>query len=141
MRELLWLIIGLLLAYVGLQLYRLRRDAAYTPDEMVDEPPVENFQTPLELSALRREIESVRAALMEEQQQREVLEESVSVLRTELEGTRLALGASPEYSEALVCARRGLDAVTIAEQCGISRAAAELVQALAVQRDDAREEG
>lgn len=141
MRELLWLIIGLLLAYVGLQVYCLRRGAAYTPDEMADAPLAEDFQTPLEISALRRELESVRAALAEEQQRREVLEESVGVLRTELEGTRLALGASPEYSEALVCARRGLDAASIAERCGISRAAAELVQALAMQRDDAREEG
>jgi hypothetical protein len=42
-----------------------------------------------------------------------------------------APGASPEYSEALALARRGLAVDEIAGRCGITRAEAELVAALA----------
>lgn len=40
-------------------------------------------------------------------------------------------GGSPEYDEALVFARRGLDVEAIAERCGITVAEAALVRALA----------
>ncbi|MDV7391215.1 DUF2802 domain-containing protein, partial [Arthrospira platensis SPKY1] len=40
-------------------------------------------------------------------------------------------GSSPEYSEALVLARQGLNAGMIAERCGITRAEAELVLVVA----------
>jgi hypothetical protein len=70
----------------------------------------------------------------------EVVDE-VRALKAQLEAAAVSQSISPEYNEALVFARRGLDVDTIAERCGISRSEAELVHALAQRRDGDRAQG
>ncbi|THF63180.1 DUF2802 domain-containing protein [Pseudothauera nasutitermitis] len=65
--------------------------------------------------------------------QRQVIDDlvdSVRTLREQLEANLSGQGVSPEYDEALVFARRGLDAEAIAERCGITVAEAELVRSM-----------
>lgn len=94
----------------------------------------EGFQLELETQQLRRDIAQLRAELGE---QRKEIAELGARLRSHQEQVEAGAGvkrASPEYDEALVFARRGLDVETIAERCGITVAEAALVRALA-QRD------
>lgn len=94
------------------------------------------FQLELELQRLRREVAGLRAALDVQQQEIGGLHEAMGQLRLQLDGGLAAQNASPEYSEALVFARRGLPVEAIAERCGITVAEAELVRALAARQDD-----
>lgn len=94
----------------------------------------EGFQLELETQQLRRDIAQLRAELGE---QRKEIAELAARLRSHQEQVETGAGVkrgSPEYDEALVFARRGLDVETIAERCGITVAEAALVRALA-QRD------
>jgi len=94
----------------------------------------DGFQLELETQQLRRDIAQLRAELGE---QRKEIADLAARLRTHQEQVEAGAGVkrvSPEYDEALVFARRGLDVDTIAERCGITVAEAALVRALA-QRD------
>jgi hypothetical protein len=81
-----------------------------------------------EILQLRKEVGGLRAEvlLLREAQRRELAE------------ARAPQNVSPLYSEAMQMALRGQDAASIAQQCGIARAEAELVVAL-VRNQDARD--
>lgn len=89
------------------------------------------FQHELEVRQLRRELEQQGNALAELRRQLDEIREQLRAHREQADADPATRGASPEYNEALVFARRGLDAETIAERCGITVAEAELVQSLA----------
>lgn len=135
MREVLWIVIGALTAYIAWQLWRawsLRRAGA------ADGSP---FRTAFDASALRQEIDALREELAQQRATLIALSQTHDALREQIESLGTTQGVSPEYNEALVCARRGLDAEAIAERCGISVAEAELVRSLAERQgkaDDAR---
>jgi hypothetical protein len=131
-RELLWVLIGVLSAYVAYQLWRyvvLRR-------EPVAETP---FQAALDFSSVRHEIDALREDLSRQRAALTGLSQGLEGLREQLESVTAAQGISPEYNEALVCARRGLDVEAIAERCGISVAEAELVRSLADRQEGSGE--
>ena len=91
-----------------------------------DSPAVHQIETlEQDVAQLRREIGSLRAevhALRDEQ-------------RREMTKVHVAQNASPFYSEAMQMAMQGQDAAEISVLCGISRGEAELVVALARNRD------
>jgi len=95
------------------------------------EPGVDAFQLTLEVQQLRHELARVQGDFISQSQQVVRLEESLALLREQLESAVASQGVSPEYNEALVFARRGLPVDAIAERCGISVAEAELVRSLA----------
>lgn len=97
------------------------------------------FQHELEVRQLRRELEQQGSALAELRRELDAVREQLRARTDQAEVGVMPRGASPEYNEALVFARRGLDAETIAERCGITVAEAELVQSLA--RSQAGEPG
>lgn len=96
-------------------------------DPAVDAPAEANRIEVLEqdVAQLRREIAGLRAEL---QAAREAQ-------RREREQVKVVQSASPYYSEAMQMAMRGQEASEISVLCGISRAEAELVVALANNRD------
>ena len=98
-------------------------------------PAREDFGLALEVRQLHHEVEQLRTQLREESSSHrarvESLEERVNGLKEQLDAALAGQGVSPEYNEALVFARRGLDVDAIAERCGISVAEAELVRSLA----------
>lgn len=89
------------------------------------------FQLELEVRQLRRDIVELRAELTEQRREVERLGTEQRALKDQMESTLASHGISPEYNEALVFARRGMDVGMIAERCGISVAEAELVHSLA----------
>lgn len=91
----------------------------------------DTFQSTLELQQLRRELAQLRAELAEQREQFDALRAELRTMQEQLDATLASQGVSPEYNEALVFARRGLDAEAISERCGISMAEAELVRSLA----------
>lgn len=93
--------------------------------------PADAFQLELEVRQLRRDIVQLRNELAEQRREAERLGAEQRVLKDQMESTLASHGISPEYNEALVFARRGMDVATIAERCGISVAEAELVHSLA----------
>lgn len=101
------------------------------PEPAIAAPPPDAFQHELEVRQLRRELEQQRAELTELRRSVDELRELLRAQKEQAEAGLATRGASPEYNEALVFARRGLDAETIAERCGITVAEAELVQSLA----------
>lgn len=96
------------------------------------------FQLELELQRMRREVAGLRAALEVQQGEIGGLHESVRLLREQLESAAATPAGAPQYTEALVFARRGLPAELIAERCDISVAEAELVRSLAARGEDAQ---
>lgn len=141
MREVLWVLIGVLFVYILYQLNRARVLRAgvsfydgYEPEE--EAPP---FEAALDNSAWRQEVDVLREEVCDQRDALAALSQSVETLREQLESVSAAQGISPEYNEALVCARRGLGVEAIAERCGISVAEAELVRSMAERQggDDA----
>lgn len=119
-------------------------EAGSVPD-IVNEPPIQTKAEPFpwneppadhptlhqiealeqDVAQLRRELGSLRVevqALRDEQ-------------RREMTKVQVAQNASPFYSEAMQMAVQGQDAADISVLCGISRGEAELVVALARNRD------
>ena len=78
-----------------------------------------------ELAQLRKEVGGLRAEM-------QLLREAQ---RRELAHSQVAQNASPLYNDAMQMAMQGIDAASIAQHCGISRAEAELVVALVRNRD------
>ncbi|MCK0507252.1 DUF2802 domain-containing protein [Aromatoleum anaerobium] len=155
--EILWSAAALLAVYVAIRLYqalqrRLRRPrgarrppasgAGASGDEEVfvfERPPPsprrDGFQVELEVQQLRRDVAQLRAELAEQRRELASLTARLQVQQEQeqeqFDGGVAKAGASPEYDEALVFARRGLDVEAIAERCGITVAEAALVRALA----------
>nr|MBL8455453.1 DUF2802 domain-containing protein [Zoogloeaceae bacterium] len=94
-------------------------------------PPADAFQLELEVRQLRRDVVQLRGELADQRREAERLGAEQRALKDQMESTLASHGISPEYNEALVFARRGMDVGTIAERCGISVAEAELVHSLA----------
>jgi hypothetical protein len=78
-----------------------------------------------ELAQLRKEVGVLRAEML-------LLREAQ---RRDLAHSQVAQNASPLYNDAMQMAMQGIDAASIAQHCGISRAEAELVVALVRNRD------
>lgn len=97
-------------------------------------PPAEGFQLELEVRQLRRDIVQLRNELAEQRREAQRHVEAMQALKEHVDSTLASQGISPEYNEALVFARRGMDVDVIAERCGISVAEAELVHSLAQGR-------
>lgn len=98
-------------------------------------PPGDTFQWALEIQQLRRDVAQLRGELAVQRERVDNVEATVVPLKEQLEVAVASQGISPEYNEALVFARRGLDVEVISERCGISVAEAELVRSLAKGRD------
>ncbi|AUL98842.1 hypothetical protein B4966_00655 [Rhodocyclaceae bacterium] len=98
------------------------------------------FQQTLELQQLRTELTRLQAQQLAQQAEMAALKDALNALREQFEANLAGQGVSPEYNEALVLARRGLEAEAIAERCGISVAEAELVRALNRAGGSAQEE-
>lgn len=118
-RELLIVAAALVAIYGAVTLYRLAR-MRRSADDSDDRARfgAQQFMRGVEeeLSALRAEV----AALHEE----------VGGLRSDVENMKAARLVAPQYGEAVSLAQQGLDALTIADRCGIAVAEAELVCAL-----------
>jgi len=99
----------------------------------------ESFQLELEVRQLRRDVAQQQTELAELRRLLDELGATVRAQKEQVDASLASHGASPEYNEALVFARRGLDVEAIAERCGITVAEAELVQSLA--RSSAGESG
>lgn len=96
--------------------------------------PAEPFRATLEVETLRREVTQMQAQLASQRREMDEMVDEVRALKAQLEAATVSQSISPEYNEALVFAKRGLDVDAIAERCGISRSEAELVHALAQRR-------
>jgi hypothetical protein len=94
-------------------------------------PAGDEFQPTLALQQLRRELAQLRAELAAQREQFDAVRADLRTMQEQLDAALASQGVSPEYNEALVFARRGLDAEAISERCGISMAEAELVRSLA----------
>jgi hypothetical protein len=83
---------------------------------------------------------TARRQMLQEQQTRErlaelgvavaTLQEKVDALGRDFEEVRRGPKSSGQYREAVEMAERGLDPAAVAENCGISRAEADLIVAL-----------
>lgn len=138
MREILWIVIGALVAYIVWQLWRAA--SLREPEQDVQPVSETGFQAALDVSALRQEIDVLHEELAQQRSALIALSQSNDSLREQVEVLGATQGVSPEYNEALVCARRGLDADSIAERCSISVAEAELIRSLAERQDSRNEE-
>lgn len=114
-----FLVIGLLVGYVAFLLIERRR-------AKVAEPPATPSQTLPDAEA-RERMRLAEEALDE-------LRAELAALRQEVNGLKTVRSMAPQYGEAMSLAGRGASAQTIAGNCGISIAEAELVRALS--RDD-----
>lgn len=94
-------------------------------------PRADTFQLELENSHLRQALQTQRDLVAMQQGEIDRLVQDITELQDELARLRVQPTSSPEYSEALVLARQGLNAEMIASRCGITRAEAELVLSLA----------
>jgi hypothetical protein len=110
-----FLLIGLLIGYLAFALIVRRRAA-------VAEPPIIPSQTLLDAES-RERMRLVEEAVDE-------LRAELVVLRQEVNGLKTVRSMAPQYGEAMSLAGRGASAQTIADNCGISVAEAELVRAL-----------
>lgn len=142
LREVVWVVVGLLALYAVMQLGRLHglRRARRAAQEVAAAPAQASaapaaFGLELEVQQLRRELALLRQDLAdavaagEETDRR--LEAETARLGEAVEGLQAERSISPHYGEAMVLARRGLPAEAVAERCGISVAEAALVCSLA----------
>lgn len=151
MREIVWLIVVVLFLYVLYQLYRASqldqgktpgsaREPAATSEAADKQEGMDTFQLELEVQQLRRDVAQLRLEQDEQRRHALTMEERMGAIKSQLESALITPGTAPEYSEALVFARRGLDVDSIAERCGISVSEAELVRSLAQRGGQADEE-
>lgn len=138
-------LIGLLAVYMGFVLLRMRRlhtpsgvrPAAPTPVPAAPEAADEAWRSPgLAEEVLRRGLEQEVAMLRDEV---DALRGELAALRDDLQHElahlRAAQTVSPIYGDAMQLAAAGYDPAAIAERCGIARAEAELVVALAKSQE------
>lgn len=156
-REFIWALIGVVALYVGVQFLRLgqRRTAApkvaqQRSAEGVPEPDpaaqaairarVDGFEaelgaerdrTELELQQLRRDVAQLRAEQEALRRDSQRFSEQLEQLGESVATVQAGQHVSPQYGEAVMLARRGLESEAIAERCGISVAEAALVRSLA----------
>lgn len=109
-----------------------------TPDFAWNEPPPE-IPGQVLIDALQREVYQLRCEMNElrDELRAEVLAAREDFRRQSVQSTASAQSASPQYNDAMQMAMQGDDATTIAHRCGIARAEADLVVALARNRHQA----
>ena len=106
------------------------------PPEPANEQAV--FQLELQVRQLSRELAQLRAAHQElaselaavDARLADELRDGLNALAERIDQVPASSGLAPQYDEAMVFARRGLDAAAIAERCEISIGEAELVRSL-----------
>ena len=86
------------------------------------------------IDALQREVYQLRCEV--DELRAEVLAAREDFRRQSAQSTASAQSASPLYNDAMQMAIQGHDATTIAHRCGIARAEADLVVALARNRHE-----
>lgn len=118
-------------------------------------PPPEPFPLELELRQFRRELAQMRGTMAEQRQQsvrltaelngqralNNELHREINELREQLQSLLTGQNISPEYSEPLMLAQRGMGVDELAEHCGISVAEAQLLCSLAASRRAAEQPG
>ncbi|MEW5890125.1 MAG: DUF2802 domain-containing protein [Pseudomonadota bacterium] len=114
-REALILAVVLVALYAAVALVRLLRVSKARPAGGWKQNPSQ-FGEQQFLRAVEAELQQLRAQVTE--------------LREEVDKLKAARTVSPHYSEAVALAQQGMDALTIADRCGIAVAEAELVRAL-----------
>lgn len=134
-------IAGVYLVVTVLQLMQLKRRVPLSPP--VKEPsvgsrfPVErddlpmpgkqkSFASQLEHVHLESELRRLHRSVAQLQDKLETTQREVAKLRTE----RATTNKTPQHSEAIILAQRGVDSALIASRCNISRSEAELVASL-----------
>ena len=121
MRELMWVLIGLLFVYVLYQLNRARVLRAglsyYDGFERDCEAPLEGT---LEGSVWRQELEALRDQVAQQHEAILHLSQSVEDLRGQLESTTAGYGSASGYDETPMATGRGPDVAAIAERWGLS---------------------
>jgi hypothetical protein len=103
------------------------------PEFPWNEPPPE-IPGQAMIDALQREVYQLRCEV--DELRAEVLAAREDFRRQSGQSTASAQSASPLYNEAMQMAIQGHDATTIAHRCGIARAEADLVVALARNRHE-----
>ncbi len=98
-----------------------------------NEPPLE-LPGQAMIDGLQREVYQLRCEV--DQLRGEVLAAREDLRRQSVPSPGVAQSASPIYTDAMEMAIQGHDATTIAHRCGIARAEADLVVALARNRRD-----
>lgn len=132
-------------------------EAAPQPPQTAEEDgaPAEPFPLELELRQFRRELAQMRGTMAEQRQQSARLTEElngqralnnelhkeINELREQLSSLLTGQNISPEYSEPLMLAQRGMGVDELAEHCGISVAEAQLLCSLAASRRTAAQPG
>lgn len=149
-------LVALYMAFVLLRMRHLRRRPGAVPPVIApvfsDRETVVPAEMPAQ-EAVTEEVAEKTASDSAESVSRSALEQEVSQLREELDAIRGELAAlrgdmlhelahlrasqtvSPIYGDAMQMAVSGYDPAAIAERCGIARAEAELVVALAKSQD------
>lgn len=103
-------------------------DLVYAPPPVAVRPaPAPEAQRDFGAALARSQQDSELRLLREEVAQ---LREEVGQLRADLADVKAARLVSPQYSDAMALAQRGLSAQDVADRCGISLGEAELVWAL-----------
>ena len=115
-REALILAVALVAAYAAVAVVRLLRVSKTRPADGGWKQDPSQFGEQQFLRAVEAELQQLRVQVAE--------------LREEVDHLKAARTVSPHYSEAVALAQQGMDALTIAERCGIAVAEAELVRAL-----------
>ena len=116
--------------------YSYARQRADTDLSQYDAPPAasaEDSPAVLEIRQLRQDIMAMRSNISMQRDHIDNLERTLRELKEQVETLQVGSHMSPEYNEALVLARKGMEVDAIAERCGISVAEAELVQSLTQQ--------
>lgn len=144
--EVLLIALALVALYIAIQLRRIAGSraagAARGGTSSVDVGGEgEAFQLELEVRQLHRDVAQLRAELDAQRVRVAELDAQLQAQQRQFVDSQAHSVVSPEYDEALVFARRGMDVETIAERCGITVAEAALVRALAQRRGEPNEPG
>jgi len=143
-RELIMIGVALAALYLGASLLRLGRLKRRRPRAAALAPATEPVPGPVsEMPVITPQAadfgeQLFRSGVEAELQQ---LRSEVAALKEELKLIKAARRVSPQYNEAMMLAQRGMDAQSVADQCGISVGEAELVLALSRNKQEYEDYG
>ena len=121
-KEAAFAVVVILALYVGFAMVRLIRPSPgrqVPSDSPSGEAPLRGLQT--ELMGIRAQLDALQA--------------ECDTLRGEIDQLKASRAVSPHYNDALTLAQKGMHAEDIAQACGISIGEAQLVRALARNRE------